>query len=90
MATDLTQYDNRTGRIMLDTLAFRVRIVRARTRYGHLDFLVTPLDGEGERWVEQHKVTLDEALTTTTVEISDTLVHEIKTPQPYNVRVDSF
>lgn len=88
--TDLTTYNDRIGHIMLDTLAFRVRIVRARTRYGHLDFLVTPLDGDGERWVEQHRIILDEVLTTSTVEISDTLVHEMKAPQSHSITVDSF
>lgn len=83
--TDLTIYANRTGRMSIDTLSFAVRIIEARTRYGHLDFRVTPVTGEGERWVEQHRVTLDPALLIDTVEISDTLVHEMKTPTSHTM-----
>lgn len=80
MATDLTQYAERTGSMTIDTLSFAVRIIEARTRYGHLDYRVTPLAGSGERWVEQHRVTLDPVLLTDTVEISDALIHEMKEP----------
>ena len=45
MATDLTQYADRTGRMTVDTLSFAVRVIEARNRYGHLDFRVTPIAG---------------------------------------------
>ena len=91
MAAQLDTYNDRTGNMALGGLTFRVRVIRARTRYGHLDLLVTPISGDGERWVENHRVTLDEVLTTSTVEISETLVHEMKpTPMTYSVTVDKF
>lgn len=37
----------------IDGLDVNVKIVDARTRFGHLDLLVTPLHGAGERWVER-------------------------------------
>lgn len=89
MATDLTQYADRTGSMTVDTLSFAVRVVEARTRYGHLDFRVTPIAGNGERWVEQHRVDLDPVLLTDTVAISDALVHEMKTPMAtYSLKAD--
>jgi hypothetical protein len=86
--TDLSIYNDRTGSMTVDTLTFTVRVLEARNRYGHLDFRVTPISGDGERWVEQHRVALQPELTTTTVEISDTLIHEIKAPA--NARVMSL
>jgi hypothetical protein len=89
MATDLTQYADRTGRMTVDTLSFAVRVIEARNRYGHLDFRVTPIAGGGERWVEQHRVDLDPVLLTDTVAISDSLVHEMKTPMTtYSLKAD--
>ncbi len=32
------------------TLKFVVTILDARSRYGHLDYKVTPIAGEGETW----------------------------------------
>jgi len=37
-----------------------VRIVNVKTAYGALRFLVTPLAGEGEEWVDASRVTLAE------------------------------
>jgi hypothetical protein len=34
--------------------------VKARLRFGHLDLLIAPSVGNGERWVEQHRVVLDD------------------------------
>ena len=36
----------------VDGLAFQMRIVGSRQRFGHLDLMVTPIAGSGERWVE--------------------------------------
>jgi hypothetical protein len=30
----------------------------ARVRYGHLDLLITPIDGSGEKWVERKNVVI--------------------------------
>lgn len=55
---DLSTYNNRRGFINLNTLSVGVEIKQARVRYGHIDLLVTPLNGTGEKWMEIHKVTL--------------------------------
>lgn len=47
--TGLMQYD--------DGLAVRVRIINTRTRFGHIDLLVEPINGTGTKWVEKHRVT---------------------------------
>lgn len=57
---DLDSFVNRTGNFDTDGLSFGIRVVKARLRFGHLDLLVTPIFGEGERWVEQHRVDLAE------------------------------
>ena len=44
------------GILTFDELSFGVRIKNARFRFGHLDYLVEPLNGSGSRWVESHKV----------------------------------
>lgn len=58
---DLDSYEGRTGRFEFDSLSFEVKVVKARLRFGHLDLLIAPTVGSGERWVEQHRVTLDDA-----------------------------
>ena len=37
-------------------LTIGVRIKDARVRFGHIDLLVQPLEGEGEVWVEKHRI----------------------------------
>jgi hypothetical protein len=58
---DLDSFVGRTGNFDTDGLSFGVRVVKARLRFGHLDLLITPTFGKGERWVEQHRVNLSEA-----------------------------
>ena len=55
-APDLNTYKDRFGTIAVDDLSVEVRIADARLRFGHLDLLVTPVAGSGQRWVEQHRV----------------------------------
>jgi hypothetical protein len=55
---DLASYRDRTGTIAVDNLRVQVKITDARMRFGHLDLLVTPIAGEGERWIEQHRIEL--------------------------------
>lgn len=55
---DLSVYNNRRGFINVNTLSVGVEIKQARVRYGHIDLLVTPITGTGEKWMEIHKVTL--------------------------------
>jgi hypothetical protein len=44
------------GMVKLDDLVFGVTIKDARFRFGHLDYLIEPLNGSGEQWVENHRV----------------------------------
>jgi hypothetical protein len=53
---DLGSYRDKVGTLAVDDLRVQVRITDARLRFGHLDLLVTPVSGSGERWIEQHRV----------------------------------
>lgn len=55
---DLDEYANRVGSIDLDGLTIGVVVKQARVRFGHLDLLVTPREGSGERWIESRRVAL--------------------------------
>lgn len=46
------------GVVALDELKFGVVIKDARVRFGHLDYLISPLSGDGLKWVEHHRVTI--------------------------------
>jgi len=52
-------YKGLSGAITENGLTVNVHIVDARRRYGHLDLLVVPKDGSGERWMERKNVALD-------------------------------
>jgi hypothetical protein len=58
---DLDTFRGRKGLIAVDDLMVEVKIADARLRFGHLDLLVTPVAGSGERWVEQHRVDVQPA-----------------------------
>lgn len=53
---DLTSYNNKQATIHINNLAIGVTIKSARLRYGHLDLLVTPIAGTGEKWMESSGV----------------------------------
>ena len=38
------------------TLDVGVKIMDVRHRFGHIDYLIRPLNGQGEVWVERHRV----------------------------------
>jgi len=59
---DLDSFPGRTGTFEFDGLSFGVKIVKARLRFGHLDLQIAPVVGSGERWVEQHRVILDDSI----------------------------
>lgn len=40
-------------------LRVRVGVMDAKKAFGHLRFLVTPINGSGEKWVAAERVTLD-------------------------------
>lgn len=56
---DLTEYQNRTGTISLDGLVVGIKIQDARVRFGHLDLLVTPINGGGNKWIESRRISVD-------------------------------
>lgn len=55
---DLDFYVGRKGTIDLDGLSVGITVKEARVRFGHLDLLVTPLIGTGERWIESRRIGL--------------------------------
>lgn len=59
-----------------DNLTVGVVIKDARTRFGHLDLLVSPRDGMGKQWVERKNLTiaLDPAKETATPTLGHTPV----------------
>jgi hypothetical protein len=54
-------------------LVFNVEIKSARQRFGHLDLLVTPAKGKGERWVEFKNINLFAFGETTWSDVDTTL-----------------
>lgn len=57
---NIESLNDRDTHIAIDSLTFAVTIKGARIRFGHLDLLVSPKDGRGEKWVEHHKVIFPE------------------------------
>lgn len=56
---DFDAYHGCEGTITTELgLVVPVKIVGARARFGHLDLLVTPVGGNGERWYERKNVAL--------------------------------
>jgi hypothetical protein len=53
---DLNDYRDKQGVISIDGLQVAVDIKDARVRFGHLDLLVTPTLGAGEKWMESRRV----------------------------------
>ena len=51
-------YTGLHGFIEHDELQYPVTVKGARLRYGHLDLLVSPVQGKGERWVQRTRVYL--------------------------------
>ncbi len=44
------------GVLSMEGLDVGVKISDVRVRFGHIDYLVKPLNGKGEVWVERHRV----------------------------------
>lgn len=47
------------GRVVLNGLGVDVRVNDVRARYGHLDYLVSPMAGDGKKWVQSDRVSLN-------------------------------
>jgi hypothetical protein len=71
---NLAAYKNKKGQIKENNLTINVKILESRVRYGHLDLKVTPLNGEGEVWVERKNILIesDPAMTKDEREIAAT------------------
>ena len=54
--TSLSSAIGKEGVVFIDELSIGIKIMKERFRYGHYDVLVSPLIGNGEKWVEFHKV----------------------------------
>jgi hypothetical protein len=63
---DFDAYKGLTATYRTGDLDFEVTILDSRQRFGHLDLLVTPVTGSGDRWVEFKNLTIhnDPALST--------------------------
>ena len=54
--TSLSSAIGKEGVVFIDELSIGIKLMKERFRYGHYDVLVSPLIGNGEKWVEFHKV----------------------------------
>jgi hypothetical protein len=59
-AEELKQNIGRTAMLTVSgsPLRFAVLILDARSRYGHLDYKVTPVSGDGETWHADSNITV--------------------------------
>lgn len=58
-ATEMMQYVNKTGLIAMDGLKVEVSIIDARRSWGKLQYEITPVNGEGRKWVDAERVKLN-------------------------------
>jgi hypothetical protein len=58
-AEELRENIGKTGMLTVSgtALKFSVLILDARSRYGHLDYKVRPIAGDGEQWHQSDSVT---------------------------------
>lgn len=49
------KYSGKAATIELEGLKVRVLVLDVRSRFGHTDFLITPAEGNGKRWVESSR-----------------------------------
>jgi hypothetical protein len=55
---DLADHIGRTGSLRVGELKIDVRIADARQVWGRLDYLVSPVAGQGAEWVSAERVAL--------------------------------
>ncbi len=59
-ASELGRYIGKTGTVAFElSLRFPVRIKDARKVWDRVDFLVSPVQGTGERWIMAERVAVD-------------------------------
>ena len=59
-ATTMRTYIGRVGSYRVGQMRFEVSVLDVRTRWGALDFLITPCAGQGSQWVQADKVQLED------------------------------
>lgn len=59
-ASELAKTVGQVGvlRVSGTALLFEVKVCDARYRYGHLDYLVSPIAGSGETWHQASQITI--------------------------------
>ncbi len=68
----------------VDDLQFNMTVKSSRQRFGHLDLLVTPVEGAGERWVELKNLVLpnDPAKSAPVAPVHTEVIEEIAHVEP--------
>ena len=56
MLKEITQYVGKTGNVLLGGLTVAVKIKDVKNSYGRIRYLITPVTGSGEVWVESVKI----------------------------------
>lgn len=56
--TRLAKYRGRLADLEVDDLSVGVNITDARESFGRIDVYVTPIEGQGSKWVDSKRVTL--------------------------------
>lgn len=59
-AAELVSVINSNGFLTVDEFRIKVKIKDARTVFGRTDYLVEPIEGEGEKWVSSERVSVSE------------------------------
>jgi hypothetical protein len=56
---ELSQAIGKTGLLRFDALSVSVKIMDAKTAYGNVRYLVTPVSGTGSVWVDSSRVSFE-------------------------------
>lgn len=60
-AREAVAFIGKVGRLSVESkLVIKVTIVDVRTTFGHTHFLVTPVEGYGEQWIDASRFSQDE------------------------------
>lgn len=57
-ARDMVNTIGKTGTLRVEELQIGVEIVDIRKVWNRIDFLVSPVNGQGEKWVSEERVTI--------------------------------
>lgn len=53
---NMARYLDKTGLLRIDDMRFPVRCVDVKIAYGNMRVLVTPINGEGQTWVDASRI----------------------------------